>query len=164
MSQNRPCGRGLSILFRFNIESYGENTVLGDFRLRRRVCGKSEMFNRTNRLLHSLSVVSVSGRIHCGPTVFSAKTSMKDPERSMEFIVFCKIRVKHYAGILLIEFWADLMYNMDTGKAAVCEPDHCQPHRVEAKVARPAGGPVGMSQFISNISGFIPSHTAMEFK
>ena len=37
-----------------------------------------------------------------------------------------EIRLKHYAGILVIEFWDDLIYNMDTGKAAVCEPDHCQ--------------------------------------
>ena len=27
----------------FNIETYGKSTVLGDFRLRRQVCGKSEM-------------------------------------------------------------------------------------------------------------------------
>ena len=41
----------------------------------------------------------------------------------MEFIGFytfkChqgdEIRLKHYAGILLIEFWDDLIYNMDMG-------------------------------------------------
>ena len=43
MSRNRACGQGSSILFRFNIESYGKNSVLGEFRLSRRVCGKSEM-------------------------------------------------------------------------------------------------------------------------
>ena len=70
--------------------------MLGDFRLRRGVCGKSEMFNRTNRLLHSPSIVSVSGRIHCGPAiVFPAKTSMKDPERSMEFIAFYIFKCHH---------------------------------------------------------------------
>ena len=71
---------------------------------------KAKCRNRTNRLLHSPSVVWVSARIHCGPTVFSAKTSL--PERSMEFIGFyifkChhgdEIRLKHYAGILVIEF------------------------------------------------------------
>ena len=68
--------------------------------------------NRTNRFLHSPSVVSVSGRIHCGPIVLSAKTNLKEPERSMEFVGFnifkChpgeEIRLKHYAGILVIEF------------------------------------------------------------
>ena len=39
------------------------------------VCGKANRFNRTKRLLHSPSRVSVSGRIHCGPTVvFPAKS------------------------------------------------------------------------------------------
>ena len=84
----------------------GKNTVLGDFRLRRRICGKSEMSNRTNRPLHSPSVVSQ------------------------------EIRLKHYAGILLIEFWADLIYDMDTEEAAVWVPDHCQPARVEANMLR----------------------------
>ena len=38
------------------------------------VCGQAKWFNRTKRLLHSPSRVSVSGRIHCGPTVvFPAK-------------------------------------------------------------------------------------------
>ena len=33
--------------------------------------------------------VWVSGLIHCGPAiVFTAKTSVKDPERSMEFVIF----------------------------------------------------------------------------
>ena len=31
------------------------------------VCGQAKWFNRTKRLLHSPSIVSVSGRIHCGP-------------------------------------------------------------------------------------------------
>ena len=39
------------------------------------VCGKAKRFNRTKKLLHSPSIVSVSGRIHCGPTVvFPAKS------------------------------------------------------------------------------------------
>ena len=39
------------------------------------VCGQAKWFNRTKRLLHSPSRVSVSGRIHCGPTVvFPAKS------------------------------------------------------------------------------------------
>ena len=29
-----------------------------------------------------------------------------------------EIRLKHYAGILVIEFWANLMHNMDTEEAA----------------------------------------------
>ena len=33
------------------------------------VCVKAKLFNRKKRLLHSPSRVSVSGRIHCGPTV-----------------------------------------------------------------------------------------------
>ena len=45
--------------------------------------------------------------------------NVKDSDRSMEFIGFnifkCphgdEMRLKHYAGILLIEFWADLIYN-----------------------------------------------------
>ena len=49
-----------------------------------------------------------------------------------------EIRLKHYAGILVIEFWADLMYNMDTEEAAAGVPDHCQPYRLEAKMAQPA--------------------------
>ena len=34
------------------------------------------------------------------------------------------MRIKHYAGTLLIEFWADLIYeyDMDTEKAAACLP------------------------------------------
>ena len=68
--------------------------------------------NRTNRLLHSPSVVWLSARIHCRPSVLSTKTNVKDPESSMEFIGFyifkChdgdEIRVKHYAGIIVIEF------------------------------------------------------------
>ena len=85
MSQNRACSGSSSILFRFNIESYGKNTVLGDFRLCRRVCGE-------------MSIEPVDYHL--------------PRERSMEFIVFyifkChqgdKIRLKHYAGILVIEF------------------------------------------------------------
>ena len=83
----------------------------------------------------------------------------------MELIVFyifkCRdgdeIRLKQYAGILVIEFWDDLIYNMDTGKAVSCVPDHCQHARVDAETWR--GRPVGISRFISNISGFIPSRT-----
>ena len=50
----------------------------------------------------------------------------------MEFIAFyifkChdgdEVRLKHYAGILVIEFWADLIYNMETEKAVACLHDH----------------------------------------
>ena len=88
----------------------------------------------------SFAIWSHSLRAYC---LLREKTSVKDPERSMEFIGFYifnwhqgdEIRLKHYPGILLIEFWADLIYNMDTGKAAACVPDHCQ-HK--AKMARPA--------------------------
>ena len=55
---------------------------------------------------------SLSAHIHCGPTVLSVKTNVKDSEHSMEFIGFyifkChhgeEIRLKHYAGVILIEF------------------------------------------------------------
>ena len=70
-----PCSGSSSILFRFSTESYGKTTVLGDRGIRRRVCGKSEMCNRTNEPLHSPSVVWVSARIHCGPIVFSTKSA-----------------------------------------------------------------------------------------
>ena len=69
---------GFEYTFRFNTESYGENTMLGG-----KSCGKSEMFNRTNQLLHSPSRVSLSGRIYCGPTVVSAKT------RGFSFCISC---------------------------------------------------------------------------
>ena len=60
------------------------------------------------------------------------------------------MRLKHYAGILVIEFWADLMYeyDMDTEKAAAWVPLTLSTARAEAKMARPASGPVGMSRFI----------------
>ena len=88
----------------------------------------------------------------------------------MELIVFYTFKCHHgdemglkqYAGILLIEFCADLIYNMDTGKAAVCEPDHCQYGLSRGKDGEARA--VGMSRFISNISGFISSRTAMELK
>ena len=68
---------------------------------------------------------------------------MKDPERSMtmDFIGFyifkChqgdEIRLKHYAGILLIGFWANLIYN--SGRVRTRPLSTAQ---VEAKMARPA--------------------------
>ena len=53
------------------------------------------------------------------------------------------MRIKHYAGILLIEFWADLIYeyDMDTEKAAAClpvtRPLTLSTARAEAKMDRP---------------------------
>ena len=71
-------------------------------------------FSKSNK---DLDCRSLLGRcwlaIHCLiATVFSAKTNVKDPECSMEFIVFyifkChngqEIRLKHYAGMVVIEF------------------------------------------------------------
>ena len=57
---------------------------------------------------------------------------VNDSDRSMEFIGFYtfkshqgdEIRLKHYAGILLIEFWADLIYDIVTEKAEACGDDH----------------------------------------
>ena len=52
------------------------------------------------------------------------------------------MRIKHYAGILLIEFWADLIYeyDMDTEKAAACLPVITLSTRsAKAKMPRPAG-------------------------
>ena len=61
------------------IEDYAGDTT-GNTRRRMRQ-------SRTKRLLHSPSIVSVSGPIHCGPTVVSAKTSMKEEtERSINGI------------------------------------------------------------------------------
>ena len=87
---------------------------------------------------------SLSARIHCGPTVLSVKTNVKDSERSMEFIGFyifkChhgeEIRPKHYAGILLIEFQKELIYNMDTGTNGRVRTEPLSTLRVEAKMAR----------------------------
>ena len=69
-----PCSGSSSTLFRFNTESYGKTTVLGDRGIRRQVYSKSEMCNRTNEPLHSPSIVWVSARIHCGLIIFSAKS------------------------------------------------------------------------------------------
>ena len=54
------------------IEDYAGGSPAG-------ICGKSEMFNRTNEPLHSPSVFSVSARIHCGPSVFPAKSIVLFP-------------------------------------------------------------------------------------
>ena len=53
------------------------------------------------------------------------------------------------------------MYDMDMEKADAWVPEPCQHARVEENDTATS---VGMSRFISNISGFIPSHTAMELK
>ena len=124
------------------IEEYAGDTPAG-------VCGQSEMsIEQVDLSLSkpSLGIGSHSLRAYCR---LPCKINVKDSDRSMEFISFyifkChhgdEMRLKQYAGILLIECWADLIYNMDTGKAAVCEP-------AEAKMARPAGGPFGISRFI----------------
>ena len=52
------------------------------------------------------------------------------------------MRLKHYAGILLIEFWDDLIYNMDTGKAVSCVPDHCQPLEPRQRWRGPPAAPL----------------------
>ena len=75
------------------------------------------------------------------------------------------MRLKHYAGILVIEFWDDLIYNMETGKGGGVPTGplvHCQYGSSRGKDGEARA--VGMSRFISNILGFIPSHTAMELK
>ena len=71
------------------------------------------------------------------------------------------MRIKHYAGILLIELWADLIYeyDMDTEKAAACLPV-TRPLTLSTRLGGGKDGEdraVGMSRFISNISGFISS-------
>ena len=82
------------------IEDYAGDT---HSKTRRRMRPKRNV-NRTSRLLHSPSGVSLSGRIHCGPTVFSAKSSsledrldgeinVKDSARSMEFLRFLHIQM-----------------------------------------------------------------------
>ena len=100
------------------------------------------------------------------------KSILNDSDRSMEFISFytfkChqgdEIRLKHYAGILVNEFWADLIYNMDTGKGGDVPtgPLTLSTHSGGGKDGK--ARPVGISRFISNISGFISSYTAMELK
>ena len=83
----------------------------------------------------------------------SREINLKDLERSMEFIRFLhifkwhrgdEIRLKHYAGILVIEFQADLIYeyDMDTEKAAAClpvtRPLTLSTRSAEGKMKRPA--------------------------
>ena len=54
------------------------------------------------------------------------------------------MRIKHYAGILLIEFWADLIYeyDMDTEKATAClsvtRPLTLSTRSAEGNLSRPA--------------------------
>ena len=119
-------------IFRFNTESYGKKTVLGDFRLPGTqpetlagVCGQAKC--QSNKKPPSLSkpslgVGSHSLRAYCR---LPREINAKDSDRSMEFISFYifkwhhgdEMRIKHYAGILLIEFRADLIYEYGYGKS-----------------------------------------------
>ena len=92
-------------------------------------------------------------------TVFSAKSNVKDSERSMAFIVFLQIQMSSWrTNKAIILCWdgsdrvlgrIDIMILWTREETPACLPEDCH---------------VGMSQFISNISGFIPSHIIIELK
>ena len=145
------------------IEEYAGDTT-GNTRRRMRQSEIVQSNKKTPSLSkHSFGIGSHSLRAYCR----LREIDVRDPERSMEFIRFLHIQMSSWrrneAKTLRWDPCDRVLDRFDRdgkgGRVGTADTT-LSTARVEAKTV----GAVSISRFISNISGFIPSHTAMELK